>query len=184
MSYASLDLCQCNGAPSGHYGMVETLESMRSSGTLSDLPDAHMSFQGGVNSSCTLDIEPPCRTFRPVFAVHIPPPLLLQRMPTKTGKRPSIEAIPAASSSSSTLQLQHQSQALPLYPLFASLVFHIVPAKLENDLGVVYQSIEDLGGRCDGIESARWIVSALRGRARLSRVLGKWMVSCSSPKQG
>lgn len=103
-------------------------------------------------------------------------------MPTgKSSKRPSLEAIPAASSSSSTLQLHHQSQgALPLYPLFASLVFHVIPAKLESDLGIVYQSVEDLGGRCDGIEGARWIVTALKGRARLSKVLGKWMVSQTS----
>lgn len=99
-----------------------------------------------------------------------------QRMPTQTGKRPSIEALPAASSSSSTLQLHHPSQSATLYPLFASLIFHIVPAKLEDDIGVLYQSIEDLGGRCDGLEAARWVVSALKGRARLARVLDKWMV--------
>lgn len=98
-------------------------------------------------------------------------------MPThKRGKRPSLEAIPAASSSSSNLQLKHHPHSRILYPLFASLVFHIVPAKLEADLGVLYQSIEDLGGRCDGLEGSRWIVTALKGRARLSRVLGKWIV--------
>ena len=99
-------------------------------------------------------------------------------MPTKSSQRPSLEAIPAASSSSSTLQLHHH-QVAPLYPLFASLVFHIVPAKLENDIGVLYQSVEDLGGRCDGLESARWVITALKGRARLGRVLGKWMVGSS-----
>ena len=98
-------------------------------------------------------------------------------MPTKTSKRPSLEAIPAASSSSSNLQLHHHSLSIPLYPLFASLIFHIIPAKLENDIGVLYQSVEDLGGKCDGIESARWVITALKGRARLSRVLGKWLVS-------
>ena len=97
----------------------------------------------------------------------------------KNGKRPSLEAIPAASSSSSTLHVKHHHSA-PLYPLFASLVFHIVPAKLEADLGVLYQSIEDLGGRCDGLEGARWVVTALKGRARLSRVLGKFIV-CPYP---
>jgi hypothetical protein len=98
------------------------------------------------------------------------------QMPTSARKRPSLEAIPAASSSSSNLQLRHQSLSLPLYPLFASLVFHIVPAKLENNLGVLYQSIEDLGGRCDGLEGCRWVVTALKGRARLKRVLGEWIV--------
>jgi hypothetical protein len=96
-------------------------------------------------------------------------------MPNTNGKRPSLEAIPAASSSSSNLQLKHHHPN-PLYPLFASLVFHVVPAKLESDLGVLYQSIEDLGGRCDGLEGCRWVVTALKGRARLSRVLGKWIV--------
>ena len=100
-------------------------------------------------------------------------------MPTTNGKRPSLEAIPAASSSSSNLHLKHQHRN-PLYPLFASLVFHVVPAKLEPDLGVLYQSIEDLGGRCDGLEGCRWVVTALKGRARLSRVLGKWIVRSSS----
>jgi hypothetical protein len=100
-------------------------------------------------------------------------------MPTTNGKRPSLEAIPAASSSSSNLHLKHHHRN-PLYPLFASLVFHVVPAKLESDLGVLYQSIEDLGGRCDGLEGCRWVVTALKGRARLNRVLGKWIVCPSS----
>jgi DNA polymerase mu len=99
-------------------------------------------------------------------------------MPARSAQRPSLEAIPAASSSSSALQLHHpHHEPNPLYPLFASLVFHIIPAKLENDLAVIYRSIEDLGGRCDGLEGSRWVVTALKGRARLGKVLGKYAVS-------
>jgi hypothetical protein len=105
-------------------------------------------------------------------------------MPTSSTKRPSLEAIPGASSSSSNLQLKHHHHISPLYPLFASLVFHIVPAKLESDLGVLYQSIEDLGGRCDGLEGCRWVVTALKGRARLNRVLRKWIVCPTFPFGG
>lgn len=43
---------------------------------------------------------------------------------------------------------------------------------------VLYNCIEDLGGKCVGVEGAKIVVTALKGRARLGKVLGReWVVS-------
>lgn len=84
--------------------------------------------------------------------------------------RPGPEPIPAASSSS--IIVQHV-ESTRLFPLFAQLSFHVVPAKIEGELGNVYSWIEELGGRCVNVEAGKYVVTALRGRARLERVLGR-----------
>ncbi|WVQ73950.1 hypothetical protein IAR50_003531 [Cryptococcus sp. DSM 104548] len=82
---------------------------------------------------------------------------------------------PYPSSSSSFLQ-QHAAQSL--YKLFTGITFHIVSAKLEEDMPRLYQCIAELGGRCDGVEDAWFIVTALKGKARLERSLDNhWIES-------
>jgi DNA polymerase mu len=61
----------------------------------------------------------------------------------------------------------------PLFPLFAQLTFHIIPAKLDGELSKVYGWIEDLGGECVALDQALFVVTALRGRARLKKAIGR-----------
>ncbi|ODN80607.1 hypothetical protein L202_02797 [Cryptococcus amylolentus CBS 6039] len=83
---------------------------------------------------------------------------------------------PYPSSSSSTIQQHVPSQSL--YKLFAGMTFHIVSAKLEEDMARLYEYIDELGGRCVGVEDAWFIVTALKGRARLARSLdAHWLDS-------
>ena len=90
--------------------------------------------------------------------------------------RPSLQPIPAHSSSS-RLQI-HPAPLHSLYPLFANLTFHIVPAKIGESIDRLYESVEELGGKCVSIEAARFVVTALRGRPRLVRAIGReWIVS-------
>lgn len=89
-------------------------------------------------------------------------------------ERPSAHPLPSASSSS-VLHLPHQTKA-SLFPLFAELTFHIVPAKLDGELGKVYAWVEELGGRCVAVEEATFVITALRGRARIERAIGKRFV--------
>jgi DNA polymerase mu len=91
-------------------------------------------------------------------------------MPT----RPSIHSLPDSTSSA----LHHYPTPVHhLYPLFAGLIFHVIPAKLEDDLTKIYECVDALGGKCDGLEGAKIVVTGLRGRARLVRAIGKdWVV--------
>ncbi|OWT40517.1 DNA polymerase mu subunit [Cryptococcus neoformans Bt1] len=84
---------------------------------------------------------------------------------------------PYTSSSTSTgVHGHHNAAPHQLYKLFANLTFHIIPAKLEDDLARIYQCIDELGGKCLGPEDAWVIVTALKGRQRLLRSLDqKWM---------
>lgn len=67
-----------------------------------------------------------------------------------------------------------------LVPLLAEISIYVVPAKL--DVGEVIEQIDALGGeRSNRPEDARLVVTALRGRPRLARVLGDAVVSCSGP---
>lgn len=94
--------------------------------------------------------------------------------------RPSLHSIPDSSSST----LLHHPPPEPihkLYPLFAGLTFYIVPAKLSEDLGKVYECVEELGGRCIGIEDAEIVITALQGRARLVRTIGREWIVCPFP---
>lgn len=99
--------------------------------------------------------------------------LLTTLMPS----RPPVH--PYTSSSTSTgVHGHHNAAPHQLYKLFANLTFHIIPAKLEDDLARIYQCIDELGGKCLGPEDAWVIVTALKGRQRLLRSLDqKWMVS-------
>ncbi|OCF32950.1 DNA polymerase mu subunit [Kwoniella heveanensis BCC8398] len=93
-------------------------------------------------------------------------------MPT----RPPAQPLPASSSSSSLARHHHHPAPNPekrLYPLFANMTFYVVPAKLEADLQTMYDCIDELGGRCTRIEEAGLVVSAVRGRPRLIRSLGR-----------
>ncbi|ORY32892.1 putative beta DNA polymerase [Naematelia encephala] len=85
--------------------------------------------------------------------------------------RPSIASIQQSTSSS---QQQHH-RSLTLYPLFAGLSFHVVPAKLEEDMSRIYQCIDDLGGRNVSLADAKMVVTALVGRPRLARALSEWI---------
>ena len=87
-------------------------------------------------------------------------------MPT----RPDIQAIEANSSSSVIIQ---HAQAAKLFPLLAQLSFHVIPAKLDGELGNVYSWIEELGGRCVGVNQGGYVVTALKGRMRLEKILGR-----------
>ena len=87
-------------------------------------------------------------------------------MPT----RPTLDALPSASSSSIAL---HHAQSSRLFPLFAQLSFHVIPAKLDGELSNVYSWIEELGGRCVSVESGRYVVTALKGRMRIERILSR-----------
>ncbi|KAK8864578.1 hypothetical protein IAR55_001828 [Kwoniella newhampshirensis] len=88
-------------------------------------------------------------------------------MPT----RPS--AHPYASSSTSSRIVRPSNPIHRLYPLFSGLTFHVITAKLETEVGRIYECIDDLGGRCVGVEECKIVVSAIKGRARLLRSLGK-----------
>ena len=87
--------------------------------------------------------------------------------------RPSLSNLPQSTSSS----VVPHAQPTHLYPLFANITFHVITAKLEADLARVYECIEELGGRCVGAEDALWVVTALRGRPRLVKALGRLAVS-------
>ncbi|WVQ99513.1 hypothetical protein IAU59_006649 [Kwoniella sp. CBS 9459] len=92
--------------------------------------------------------------------------------------RPPAQPLPASSSSSTTTNARHHHHPAPhpesaLYPLFANMTFYVVPAKLEADLQTIYTSIDELGGRCTRIEEAGLVVSAIRGKPRLVRSLGR-----------
>ncbi|WVR06905.1 hypothetical protein IAU60_003941 [Kwoniella sp. DSM 27419] len=87
-------------------------------------------------------------------------------MPT----RPPPQPLPSSSSSS----IPHPHRLVrTLYPLFANLSFHIVTAKLELEVAQIYACVDELGGRCVGVEEGQIVISAIRGRPRLIRSLGK-----------
>ncbi|WVQ67274.1 uncharacterized protein L199_005469 [Kwoniella botswanensis] len=87
-------------------------------------------------------------------------------MPT----RPPAQPLP--SSSSSSIQRPHYI-APELYQLFANISFHIIPAKLEEDLGRIYGLVDELGGQCVRVEECKFVISAVKGKPRLLRVLGE-----------
>jgi DNA polymerase mu len=60
-----------------------------------------------------------------------------------------------------------------LLPFFAELTFHVIPAKLDGQLGKVYAWIEELGGRCVSAEEGTLVVTALKGRARLEKLISR-----------
>lgn len=71
----------------------------------------------------------------------------------------------------------HQTPEGPaLSPLLAEISVFVVPAKV--DMAAAVSQIEALGGdRALRPEDARMVVTALRGRPRLARVLGDAVVS-------
>ncbi|WRT66545.1 uncharacterized protein IL334_003504 [Kwoniella shivajii] len=86
--------------------------------------------------------------------------------------RPPAQPLPSSSSSS----IQHPHYIAPsLYQLFSNMTFHIISAKLEPELGKLYSCIDELGGRCVGIEEGSFVISAIKGRPRLIRSLGEWV---------
>ncbi|KIR53976.1 DNA polymerase mu subunit [Cryptococcus gattii Ru294] len=89
--------------------------------------------------------------------------------------RPPIH--PYTSSSTSTgVHGDQKATSHQLYKLFANLTFHIVAAKLEDDLPRIYECIDELGGKCVRPEDAWVIITALKGRQRLLRSLEeKWI---------
>ena len=95
--------------------------------------------------------------------------------------RPPAQPIPSASSS----QIIHPQtyETVRLLPLFAQLAFHVIPAKLDGELGKVYSWIEELGGRCVSAEEATFIVTALKGRARLEKLCSRDMLVCLRASQ-
>lgn len=81
--------------------------------------------------------------------------------------------------SSTSSQLQHHHPIQRLYPLLARLTFHVIPGKLEDELGNIYEIIDDLGGKCVRWQDARLILTALKGRPRIARAIGgEAVVSC------
>ena len=53
------------------------------------------------------------------------------------------------------------------------MTFHVIPGKLEDELGNIYEMISDLGGKCARWQEARFILTALQGRPRIERAVGK-----------
>ena len=89
--------------------------------------------------------------------------------------RPSLDSIPI--STSSQIITHHGAPVHDLCPLFAELSFFILPPKLDEDMGRIYSIIDELGGTSVSIEEARVVVTALKGRPRLIKALGKeWIV--------
>lgn len=91
--------------------------------------------------------------------------------------RPSLQDTTQSSTSS---QLQHHHPVKQLYPLFARLTFHVLPGKIEGELGDIYEIINDLGGKCVRWHEARIILTALQGRPRIERAIGREAVVSSS----
>ncbi|WWC89146.1 uncharacterized protein L201_004064 [Kwoniella dendrophila CBS 6074] len=92
-------------------------------------------------------------------------------MPT----RPPVQPLPSSSSSSIQQRQQHHyDPSIPLYKLFSNLTFHIITAKLENELTKIYSCIDELGGKSVRIEDCKLIISAIKGKPRLIRSLGEW----------
>ncbi|KAK4689277.1 hypothetical protein P7C73_g818, partial [Tremellales sp. Uapishka_1] len=88
--------------------------------------------------------------------------------------RPPLDSIAISSSSSQIRRPPTKIHAL--YPLFAQLTFHVVPAKIGEDLGQLYETIEELGGKCVGADQAMIVVTALQGRPRIVRAVGQFIV--------
>lgn len=83
--------------------------------------------------------------------------------------RPSLSNLPDSSTSSAIVS----SHAHSLCPLLAELEFYIVPSKLGEATERLYACIRELGGRIvPKPEIADIVLTALRGRARLEKVLG------------
>lgn len=77
-------------------------------------------------------------------------------------------------------------QDAPLYPLLSRIRIHILPTKLDGQLPTMYAYVEQLGGIISPVDDAELIITALRGRPRLIKVLGsaalidtRWIVSLS-----
>ncbi|WVQ81739.1 hypothetical protein IAT38_003864 [Cryptococcus sp. DSM 104549] len=82
---------------------------------------------------------------------------------------------PYTSSTSSSV-VHRYTHPHALYRLFANLTFHVVAAKLEDELARVYECIDELGGRCVPAEEAWLVITRLKGRQRLSRSLDtRWI---------
>lgn len=89
--------------------------------------------------------------------------------------RPSLDAI--QQSTSSGILHPPREPIHKLYPLFAQLTFYVVPDKLDGELEKIYEIITELGGDLRPFQEARFVVTALKGRPRLSRALGiEWLV--------
>nr|KIR46295.1 DNA polymerase mu subunit [Cryptococcus bacillisporus CA1280] len=91
---------------------------------------------------------------------------------------PSRPPIHPYTSSSTSTGVHGDQKAIPhqLYKFFANLTFHVVVAKLEDDLPRIYECIDELGGKCVRPEDAWVIITALKGRQRLLRSLEeKWI---------
>ena len=110
----------------------------------------------------------------------VDPPTAFLSIPHRTTKpvRPPAQPLPTASSSEVLHPITHQT--VRLLPFFAQLTFHVIPAKLEGELGKVYTWIEELGGRCVSAEEGTFVVTALKGRARLEKLLDRGLLVCFS----
>lgn len=86
-------------------------------------------------------------------------------------QRPSLTAL--AQSSTSSQLLHHHRPVHELYQLFAQMTFHVVPGKLDGELDDLYEIIGDLGGKCVRAGEARFILTALQGRPRIEKAVGK-----------
>jgi DNA polymerase mu len=88
-------------------------------------------------------------------------------------QRPSLTSI--AQSSTSSRLLHHHRPVHELYQLFAQMTFHVIPGKLDGELDHLYEIIRDLGGKCVRACEARFILTALQGRPRIEKAVGKDM---------
>lgn len=61
--------------------------------------------------------------------------------------------------------------------MFARLTFYVIPGKLDGELENLYRIIDELGGKVVSLEHARFVLTAIRGRPRLLRALGSYIVS-------
>lgn len=61
--------------------------------------------------------------------------------------------------------------------MFARLTFYVISGKLDGELENLYRIIDELGGKVVSLEHARFVLTAIRGRPRLLRALGSYIVS-------
>lgn len=119
---------------------------------------------------------------RPPHRDH-PHPYARPAAPERPGPvpHPTVRSSDASLDQGSRLEIPNEP---PLFPLLSRIRIHILPTKLDGELPTMYAHVESLGGIISPAQDAEIIVTALRGRPRLIKVLGsaalvdsRWILS-------